>query len=153
MPLKSKRVPHPVIDEYLRLAQHLGCGIERDGLPNRTMELATTARDEQTFAQFWSHQDPNLCGRDVICLNPGGAFGAAKHWPTDSFGSLANRLANELGKVVLVLCGPAERDEARKIVARAAHPAVISMADSPLSLGLTKAAIRHAELLVTTDSG
>ncbi len=150
---KSKKVPHPVIDEYLRLAQHLGCEIDRDGLPSRTLELATTAGDERSLSQFWNHQDQDLRGRGVVCLNPGGAFGAAKHWPTDSFGELANRLANEMGKVVLVLCGPAERDEARKIVARAAHPAVVSLADTPPGLGLTKAAIRHAELLVTTDSG
>jgi heptosyltransferase-2 len=29
----------------------------------------------------------------------------------------------------------------------------VSLADVPLSLGLTKAAVKHSELLITTDSG
>jgi heptosyltransferase-2 len=54
---------------------------------------------------------------------------------------------------VLVLCGPSERKIAREIVARAGHSSIVSLADEEPSIGLTKAAIRHAELLVTTDSG
>ena len=54
---------------------------------------------------------------------------------------------------MLVLCGPAERVKAREIVSLAQHPAVVSLADEKLSIGLTKAAVRHADLLVTTDSG
>jgi heptosyltransferase-2 len=70
-----------------------------------------------------------------------------------SFAELALRLALELDKRVLVLCGPAERDQAREIVCLAAHPAVVSLAAEDPSLGLTKAAIRAADLLITTDSG
>ena len=51
------------------------------------------------------------------------------------------------------MCGPAERDVARDIAARAAHPAVRALSDHPLSLGLTKACVRRCDLLVTTDSG
>ena len=54
---------------------------------------------------------------------------------------------------VLVLCGPAEREAAREIVRLADHPAVVSLADQPLSLGLSKACVRRASLLITTDSG
>src|SRR5207248_5111138 len=57
------------------------------------------------------------------------------------------------GGGVLVLCGPGERDLARQIVARARRPGVTSLADVPLSLGLTKACVRRADLLITTDSG
>jgi heptosyltransferase-2 len=42
---------------------------------------------------------------------------------------------------------------ARRITALARHPAVHSLADAPLSIGLTKACVRRADLLVTTDSG
>jgi heptosyltransferase-2 len=88
-----------------------------------------------------------------VCLNPGGAFGAAKHWPATSFAELACRIAMEQKKTVLVLCGPSERGEARKIAALANHSRVLSLADVPPGLGLTKAAIRSCDLLVTTDSG
>jgi heptosyltransferase-2 len=91
--------------------------------------------------------------RRYVCLNPGGAFGAAKHWPSESFAKLARRLAVELGRHVLVLCGPAEREMARTIANAANHPSVISLADVPPSIGLSKAAVKHCELLVTTDSG
>jgi heptosyltransferase II len=117
------------------------------------MELATLPEDESQLERFWQRHDPGLRERGIVCLNPGGAFGAAKHWPVESFAALARRIADELGRTVLVLCGPAERDDALEIVRQAGRPHVVSLADVPPSLGLTKAAVRQAELLVTTDSG
>lgn len=145
---KPKSDPHPVIDEYLRLAEALGCLNL-----SLKMELATTQEDERQLDDFWQRQPPGLRERPFVCLNPGGAFGSAKHWPTASFAQLARRIADELDRTVLVLCGPNEREEARDIVRSAEHPHVVSMADARLSLGLAKAAVKHAELLVTTDSG
>ena len=146
---KSTTEPNPVIDEYLRLAAAVGC----TGL-TRTMESATLPDDDRRYKQFWHQQaDPSIFCNGVISLNPGGAFGSAKHWPTESFAGLARRIADELGKTVLVLCGPAERDEARMITRCADRRNVVSLAETSLGLGLTKAAIRHSELLVTTDSG
>jgi heptosyltransferase-2 len=70
-----------------------------------------------------------------------------------SFAQLALQIATDLDKRVLVLCGPAEREKAREILSLARHPAIFSLADERLSIGLTKAAVRRADLLVTTDSG
>src|SRR5262249_33085351 len=81
------------------------------------------------------------------------AFGSAKHWDTEYFAVLARDLVDRRGSGVLVLCGPAERELARRIVALARRPGVCSLADRPLSLGLTKACVRWADLLITTDSG
>lgn len=145
---KPRTIPHPVIDEYLRLAEHLGCT-----QLSRQMELATLAEDERQLDRFWNRQEPGLRECGVVCLNPGGAFGSAKHWPTASFARLGRRIADQLGRTVLVLCGPAEREVAREIVRQAGHRRVVSMADMPPGLGLTKAAVKEAELLVTTDSG
>lgn len=146
---KPREEPHPAMDDYLRLVSHFGC----EQLTRR-MELATTPDDEQQLRSFWARQPPNAFrGRGVVCLNPGGAFGSAKHWPVASFAELAKRLAHECEKRVLVLCGPAERDEAAQIAALAGHPGVVSLAKERLSLGLTKAAVRNCELLITTDSG
>ena len=139
--------PVPVIGDYNRLARLLGVPD-----PGHRMELFTTAADERAADAAWGrlglHRHPSVVG-----LNPGGAFGAAKHWPTPHFAELARNLADRRGCGVLVLCGPAEREIARGIVAQANHPAVTSLADTPLSLGLTKAAVRRLDLLVTTDSG
>src|SRR5262245_61558815 len=62
-------------------------------------------------------------------------------------------LTQKLGCGVIVLCGPSERDIARGIAETSRSPHVFSLADSPLSLGLTKAIVRRLDLLVTTDSG
>lgn len=144
----SRTVPNPVLDEYLRLAGHLGCRTD-----SRLMELAVLPQDEDRFAAFRRTLPDGLRSRPFIAFNPGGAFGAAKHWPVAHFAALASRVATELDRAVLVLCGPAERDEAREIVRLSGHPLVTSLADVPPSIGLTKAAVKHSELLVTTDSG
>lgn len=139
--------PSPVIDEYLRLAECAGGSVY-----TRSMELAVLPEDLARLDQFWKRQPAGLRQRGVICLNPGGAFGAAKHWPTTSFAQLARRITNELGRTALVLHGPAERETALEIVRQAAHPHVLTFDDIP-SIGLSKAAVRESQLLITTDSG
>lgn len=148
-PAKQGRryVPGPVIDYYLALAYHLGCPQEAYRL-----ELATTERDEAAAQRIWRQyrlSDADL----VVTLNPGGAFGSAKHWPTEYFVELAGRLVRSQPAAVLVLCGPAERETARTIVRQAGHSRVVGLAEHELGLGLTKACIRRSDLLVTTDSG
>ena len=143
-----RRTPRPVLNDYLKLATHLGC---RDLDPG--MHLATTDEDEAAWDRERSAWAEHWGTRKYICLNPGGAFGAAKHWPVESFAELGNRMAVELDRGVVVLCGPSEREIATEIARRAGDPRVVSLAQAPLSLGLSKAAVRHAEALVTTDSG
>jgi heptosyltransferase-2 len=143
---RSRSTPNPVIDEYLRIAEYLGC---RD--LSRRMELAVLPRDEEQLAAV--RKSLRVPDAQYIALNPGGAFGAAKHWPTGHFAALASRIARELGLASIVLSGPAERELAREIVRAAGHPLVTGLADSPLSIGLSKALVRDAKLLVTTDSG
>lgn len=138
-------VPTPVIDDYNRLVAPLGVPD-----PGRVMELHTTPAGEAAADAAWGRL--GLAGASVVGLNPGAAFGAAKHWPAASFAELARRLAGR-GRRVVVLCGPAERDLARSIAREADHPAVCSTADETPSLGLTKAIVRRLDLLVTTDSG
>lgn len=140
-------VPTPIVESYLALARTLGCS----GGSTR-LELATTPEDEAAADRAWA--DLGLAPDEAaICLNTGGAFGPAKNWPAAHFAELARRLAGETMSPIVVLCGPAERDEAREIVALAAHPRVVSLADQPLSLGLSKACVRRSRLLITTDSG
>jgi heptosyltransferase-2 len=66
---------------------------------------------------------------------------------------LSRRIAAELALTVLVLCGPAERNEATQIVREADHPLVKTVAAEDVSFGVTKAIIRRARMLVSTDSG
>jgi len=157
LPAKDKQEPHPAIDEYLRIAAYLiekeQTGLKLSEPLSRSMELAVTEIDQNRWRSFLEKQSAEFQSHSLICLNPGGAFGAAKHWPIEHFADLARRIATELQKSVLVVCGPAEKAEALHIVEQADHPLVTSLAAEPLHLGLTKAAIQQSELLVTTDSG
>ena len=99
---KSRTTPNPVLDEYIRLAEHLGCRVD-----SRRMELAVSSDDEQSFDAFRRSLPPEAGSRPFIALNPGGAFGAAKHWPTPYFAHLAKQISSDLYHAVFVLCGPA----------------------------------------------
>jgi heptosyltransferase II len=140
-------LPTPIVHYYLALARHLGCRAE-----SLRLELFTNEADERAADRAWDRLGLPPAA-PVVCLNTGGAFGPAKSWPAEHFATLARRLAAAEGLHVLIVCGPAERDAARAIAARAGHPRVVSLADEPLGLGLTKACIRRSALLVTTDSG
>lgn len=144
---RGRFLPTPIVETYAGIVRHLGCPIES----TRT-ELFTTDADEAAADRVWARLE--LSGRSpVVCLNTGGAFGPAKNWPVEHFAALARRFANESDVSVLVLCGPSERLAALEITARADHPRVVSLADQPLSLGLSKACVRRSALLISTDSG
>ena len=145
---RGKFEPSPIVDAYLKLSQALGCA---DDGPR--LDLHTTPADEIAADRAWANLHLPT-DRPVVVFNTGGAFGPAKSWPEAHFARLAQRLMAEtdIGGV-LVVCGPGERDAARGIVKLADHPQVVSLADEPASIGLTKACIRRAGLLVTTDSG
>ena len=162
----GETLPVPMVESYLALAEAAGCPPESPRL-----ELATTAAEERQADEAWKSlsvgrpfqaDDDGLerpsygdVGRPprVIALNCSGAYGAAKLWPAGHFAGLARRIVDELQHDVLVVCGPQERDTARAIVAQAARPRVFSLADQPVGLGLTKAALRRCRLTVSTDSG
>lgn len=143
----GRRVPSPVIDDYSALAEVVGCPPG-----SRRMELFATESDQRAASEVWETAgfDP---ARPVVCLNPGAAFGAAKHWPPGYFVELARQLVDTQGCSVLVLCGPKERQLADYIAATADRPGVCSLGRFPLSVGLTKGCIRRCDLLITTDSG
>ena len=141
------RKPVPAVEYYLAIVRKLGCKVD-----SVRPELATTIDDEAAADQAWDALGLTS-EKPVVCLNNGGAFGPAKSWPNAYYGELARRLVGEMGVRVLVVCGPGERESARVIVANAAHPDVVSLADQAMSLGLTKASVKRSALMITTDSG
>jgi heptosyltransferase-2 len=147
-PLRDDGSLVPTIEAYLRLAAAAGCELESPRL-----ELKTTPADERAADDAWRILGLPEQG-DIVILNSGGAYGAAKHWPVEHFAELARRIVGDWPVSVLVNCGPAERDIAAEVAARAAHPRIVSLAQvEELPIGLTKACIRRSRLVVTTDSG
>ncbi len=139
--------PISAVDYYLELTRAMGCRPA-----SRTLELATTAANEQAAEQVWRNLNLPI-GGPVVALCPAGAFGAAKHWPVEYFAELGRKLASDEGCHVLVMCGPGERDQARRIAALAGDPRVVSLDEQPLGIGLSKACVRRTRLVITTDSG
>ena len=147
-PRKNGRLlDSPMVGYYLKLAEAIGCPPESPRL-----ELATTEADEQSADRVWQALGLRPDSR-VVLVNSSGAYGPSKLWPAEHFAGLARRIAVELDHEVLILCGPAEREMARDLVRRAAHPRVLSMVDQPLDFGTTKACMRRGRLMVSTDSG
>ena len=143
----GKLTPISAVDYFLNLAYALGCETEP-----KQLELATLPADEAAADEQWQRLDlPD--SRQVVLLNAGGAYGSAKHWPREHCVELSQRLVGEHGLTVLILCGPAERAEAAAVAQAADHPQVKSLAGEEVGFGVTKALIRRARLLVTTDSG
>ena len=123
-----------------------------------TLELATTPADESLANDVMGRLFPAAQSGAIgplIVFNDNGAYGPSKSWGADRFAALSKLAIERLpGARVLVHCGPGDRDEARGIVRAANHPAVQSLADEPtLPFGLSKALLRRADVLVTTDSG
>jgi heptosyltransferase-2 len=130
-------------------------GVAREPL---VMQLATTPADEaladDVLARLFPQDSSRLPG-PLVVFNDNGAFGPAKSWGGDRFAGLARLvLARWPDARVLVHCGPGDREEAREIVRLADAAGVASLADEPkLPFGLSKAVLRRADVVVTSDSG
>jgi heptosyltransferase II len=145
--LPSPIAPMPMVETYLELARAVGCKSESPRL-----ELATVEADERSADAVIERLGLRPDGR-VIALNSSGAYGGSKLWPVEYFAELARRIVAELDHDVLVVCGPKERDIARRIVEPSSGNRVFAMADQPMDLGTAKACIRRCRLMVSTDSG
>ena len=138
-------VPEPMVESYLAIARALGCGEESPRL-----ELHATEADERAADAVF--QTLKLRGdRRIVLLNSSGAYGGSKLWPVEYFGELAGRIVRRADHDVLVMCGPKERDIARRIVAIAASERVFSMADQPLDLGTAKACMRRGRMMAFSE--
>lgn len=125
VPPGGRATPSSTLLSYNRLALAAEC---ED--PGTQTELAVLPADEAAFEAVLTERPALRDG--FVALNPGGAFGAAKHWPTPHFADLAARIAGTLDRGVLVLCGPGERTIAAEISALAGDPRVVTLGATSL---------------------
>jgi len=159
----ARPVPRRSLADYFRVepgspAAHAMDLAARIGVPREPLavELATTPADEAVADAVVARLFPAARGAGpLVVFNDNGAYGPAKSWGAEKFAALARLALERLPAArVLVHCGPGDRDEARSLVAAAGHPSVQSLADEPqLPFGLSKAILRRADVLVTSDSG
>jgi heptosyltransferase-2 len=146
--LRGKFIPHPIIDDYNRLAMAVGAPH-----PGYRMELYITPQHIADANLFWRSWKLDTYSQ-VIMFHGGAAFGSSKLWPIDHFAQLARWVTQRLQAAVVVLHGPQEETLAAAIVHASRSPHVFHVGSIlPPSLGLTKALLQRATALVTTDSG
>jgi heptosyltransferase-2 len=146
--------------EVLSTAQHSMDLAEKIGVPRQPLELelATLPKDEEImdslmskFFEGWTQSN----SQPLFVFNDNAAYGPAKSWGGERFVSLARQLLQSYpdGRIV-VHCGPGERDDARSLELSLNDSRVRSLADvDKLPFGLSKALLRRASVVITTDSG
>ncbi len=144
----NRLMPISTIDYYLAFARFLGCPHE-----DQRMELKVLANERLTADHLW-RQCRFREDQPTVVINSSGAFGQSKLWPQAHVELLAKRIANETESQVLIHCGPMEATEANEVETNCKHERIKSMGRfKELPLGLTKAVMERASVVVTTDSG
>jgi len=155
-PLPPKRAgwrlePTSAAEHGMELAVHAGAPRE----PLR-LELVATPADEALADEVLARLFPRRDGAGpLVVFNDGGAFGPAKAWGGHKFTDLSRWLLHRNPETrILVHCGPGDRADAEAIARAVDHPAVRSLAgEERLPFGLSKALLKRADALVTSDSG
>ena len=144
-------VPASTMQGYLELTKFLGCPQDLSW----PLHLETTVEDEAAADRVWDRLNLPHAEKVVVFHNGSGRGGraSAKAWPVEYAARLAHKIATDSDFSVLLLCGPEERAIAAETAVLAKHVRVKSLADQPLSLGLSKACVRRSRLMVSSDSG
>jgi heptosyltransferase-2 len=138
----------PTIDYYLNLAKYLGCESRESA-----MQLCVSEQDRELGRAMYERFGLDW-ERPTVVLNTASATGESKLWPTGHASRAARQLATEHGFQVVIHSGPSDRPKANAIEFGASHPLVKSMGQmDDLPMGLSKAVLEQASVVVSTDSG
>jgi len=134
-------------DEYLRLAACV------DAAPSDPTPRLTVGGQAASRAESILHEAGYAAGdqRPLVVLNPGASFGAAKLWPAERFGQVADDL-HRRGCVLALSGAPSERAVLDR-VHEAARVAILDLPHLGVGLAELKAVLRRARLLISNDTG
>lgn len=117
------------------------------------LRLAVTAKEDARLADALRRHRIDLDrleAKPPLVLAPGASFGASKCWPTDSYARFADRMT-ERGEFVVLIGTAGERE--RIVAVRNAMTTSALDLSGALDLGMLKAMLSRAKLLVANDSG
>ncbi len=148
-PLKDGRrfVPAPVLNYYLKLAEHLG-----DSSPDTRMQLFTREEHDTQARSILAEAGVTDNTSPLMMLNPGGRYGQAKLWHAERFAAVGDHFIEQHNATVLINGAPTERavlDE----VHRAAKHKFIDLPALGGNLVLLKSFIQRCDLMITNDTG
>jgi heptosyltransferase-2 len=113
------------------------------------LELFTTPREEESAGRLLAAHGI-AAAAPLAALAPGASYGPSKMWPPEAFAAVGDALAREGARVVLV-GAPHEAALARRVAAAMRAPA--ADLTGPLDLGVLKAVVRRARVVVCNDAG
>jgi heptosyltransferase II len=135
---------YPAREYYIDLIEHLGLTVTDRALRLAYEEaLAANLLSEVAF-------DP---ARPLVMLNPGGAFGPSKLWPTQRYADLADRLIETRNAQIIVNAAPGEQYLAAAVVEAMTGPVLLDFSRRDNSIPLLKSLLARCDLLVTNDTG
>jgi lipopolysaccharide heptosyltransferase II len=144
------RAVEPPSGPVARERHALGLALAAGSPPRGTqLELFTTEREEEGARRLLSDHGIDE-GAPLVALAPGASYGPSKVWPPESFAAVGDALAG-LGAQVALVGAPSEAPLAEQ-VRRAMRQRVTDLTEA-LDLGLLKAVLRRARLLVCNDAG
>ncbi|HVN96842.1 MAG TPA: glycosyltransferase family 9 protein [Syntrophorhabdaceae bacterium] len=131
------------VERNMLLAHHLGCA---SGVP----EVALSASDEAT-AFIDSFLKKTNAPSVLFAVNPFSSAGTDfKRWPMERYGQLITRLNRALGGKTVILWGPGEEEEARRLKALAGDAAVLAC---PTNIPQLFALLKKANAYIGGDTG
>lgn len=147
-PLKAdgRFVPTPILPYYVRIAEHVGCGV-----PDRRLRLPVPPEQEAAGQALKQHYRLDA-GKPYAIVNAGAKFGASKCWPADRYADLCERLARDIGLRPVLVGAPTEAPLLERIAAMA-QADVVCATRPATTLGSLKVLVRDAALLVGNDTG
>ena len=112
-------------------------------------KLFISKENDSKAYKIWDRKETDT---NNILLVPGACFGASKLWPESHFASVIDEIGATKKAKFLISPGPGEDSIAEKIKSLAKYPVDI-IPSSECDLSLLKAIIKHADILVSNDTG
>ena len=139
--------PLSMLDYYLEIAKYLGADTN-----GRTLELSVDPPDSQTLrAKLPQIVNSN---KPIIIFVPGGAFGQSKCWPADRFAQTAERLISGYNaEIIISVAANREEQQIAGEICSLSRYELVSLAETPISLGELKALFSIAGLVISNDTG
>ena len=137
-----------LIESYLHLAQRIGCEPAGKHM-ELTVDPADTIRATKILELNGFRQD-----RPLIVINNSAASAKSRCWPQQYLVYLCQQLLDDSNAQILLHAGPNDREQANAVCELVNSADVQSMGLwHDLPLGLSKAIIEKATMVVTSDSG
>jgi heptosyltransferase-2 len=135
---------YPARQYYIDLAEYLGAAVT-----NRQLCLAF----DSSLAEALLREVDFDSGRPLVMLNPGGAFGPSKLWPTQRYADLADRLIDAHDAQIILNAAPGEQPLAAAVAEAMTGPVLLDFSRRDNSIPLLKSLLARCDLLVTNDTG